>query len=110
MQHFDDVRGRRAVDHRGGNELVHGLVVGGVAWVVDEAGAADVDGAREEGHPEGLLVRDALEGTDEVGSFEVLGSVSTLKTIEEARKEGIPLTRESIGLEARRGYRILRMG
>lgn len=36
---------------------------------MDEACAADVDGAGEEGHSEGLLVCDALEGADEVGSF-----------------------------------------
>lgn len=40
---------------------------------MDETGAAAVDGAREEGHAEGFVVCDALEGADEVGAFEVLG-------------------------------------
>ena len=40
---------------------------------MDEAGAADVDAAAEEGHAEGFVVRDALERADEVGALEVLG-------------------------------------
>ena len=40
---------------------------------MDEAGAAAVNGAGEEGHAEGFLAGDALEGADEVGAFEVLG-------------------------------------
>jgi len=39
---------------------------------VDEAGAAAVDGAGEEGHADGFLVGYALEGADEVGAFQVL--------------------------------------
>jgi hypothetical protein len=39
---------------------------------VDEAGAAAVDGAGEEGHAQGFVVGDALEGADEVRAFEVL--------------------------------------
>ena len=50
VQQFEDVAGRRAVHDGRRDELVHGFVVGGVGWVVDEAGAADVDGAGEEGH------------------------------------------------------------
>ena len=38
-----------------------------------EAGAAAGDGAGEEGHAEGFLVGDSLEGADQVGTFEVLG-------------------------------------
>lgn len=47
-------------------------MIGGVGGIVDQAGAADVDGTGEEGHAEGFLVRDALEGADEVGALEVL--------------------------------------
>lgn len=54
----------RGVDDGGGDDLVHCFVVGGFGWVVNEAGAAAVDGAREEGHAEGFLVRDALKGAD----------------------------------------------
>lgn len=39
---------------------------------MDETGAADIDCPREEGHAEGLLVGDALKGTDEIGAFEIL--------------------------------------
>ncbi len=38
-----------------------------------ESRAADVDAAGEEGHAEGFVVGDALEGADDVGAFEVLG-------------------------------------
>ena len=69
VQHAQDVGGLWRVDDGGRDELVHGLVVGGVGGVVHEAGAADVDGAREEGHAEGFVVRDALEGADDVGAF-----------------------------------------
>lgn len=72
VEEFDDVGGGWGVDDGGGDELVHCFVVGWLGGVVDEAGAADVDGAGEEGHAEGLLVGDALEGADEVGAFEVL--------------------------------------
>ena len=74
MQHADDVAGHRGVDDGGGDELVHCFVVGGFGRVVDEAGAADVDAAGEEGHAQGFVVRDALEGADYVGAFEVLRS------------------------------------
>ena len=39
---------------------------------MDETRAAEVDAAGEEGHAEGFVVGDALEGADEVGAFEVL--------------------------------------
>ena len=64
VQQFEHVRGRGRVDDGGGNELVHGLVVGGFGRVVHEAGAAAVDGAGEESHAQASLVRDALEGAD----------------------------------------------
>ena len=73
VQHLEHVGWRRGVDDGGGDELVHGLVVGGLGRVVHEAGTAAVDGAGEEGHADGFLVGDALEGADEVGAFEVLG-------------------------------------
>ena len=50
-------------------------MVGGVGGVVDEAGAAGVDGAGEECHADGALVGDSLECADEVGAFEVLEMV-----------------------------------
>lgn len=39
---------------------------------MDEAGAAAVDAAAKEGHAEGFVVRDALEGANEVGALEIL--------------------------------------
>ena len=42
---------------------------------MDEAGAADVDAAGEEGHAERFVVGDSLEGADYVGTFEVLAKV-----------------------------------
>ena len=39
---------------------------------MDEAGAAAVHGAGEEGHADRALVGDSLEGADEVGSLEIL--------------------------------------
>lgn len=72
VQEFEHVGWRGDVDDGGGDDLVHGLVVGGFGWVVDEPGAAAVDGAGEEGHADGFLVGDALEGADEVCAFEIL--------------------------------------
>lgn len=43
---------------------------------MQETGAEGV-GAGEEGHADGFVVGDALEGADEVGAFEVLLRVST---------------------------------
>ena len=63
-EEFQDVGRGWCVDDGGGDELVHCFVVGGFGGVVDEAGAGDVDGAREEGHAEGFLVGDGLEGAD----------------------------------------------
>ena len=56
VQEFEDVGGRAGVDNGGGDELVHGLVVGGLRGVVDEAGAAAVHSTGEEGHANGFLV------------------------------------------------------
>ena len=64
VEEFEDVAWGRGVDDTGGNELVHCFVVGGVGGVVDEAGAAGVDCAGDEGHADGALVRDSLEGAD----------------------------------------------
>ena len=75
MEEFEEVGGGWGVDDGGGDELVHCFVVGGVGGVVQEAGAAAVDGAGEEGDAEGFLVGDALEGADEVGALEVLEGV-----------------------------------
>ena len=60
VQEFDDVVGCGGVDDGGADELVHGFVVAGFAGVVDEACAADVHAAGEEGHAERFVVRDAL--------------------------------------------------
>lgn len=73
VQQLEDVRRRRGVDDRGRDELVHGLVVRRLGRVVHQPRAAAVDGAREEGHAQRFLVRDALEGADQVGALKVLG-------------------------------------
>lgn len=39
---------------------------------MDEAGAAGVDTAREEGHAERFVVGDSLQGADEVCALKVL--------------------------------------
>ena len=64
VEEFEHVGGGRRVDYARGNELVHCFVVRGLGGVVDETGTADVDGAGEEGHAEGFLVGDLLEGAD----------------------------------------------
>ena len=43
-----------------------------MAWIVHEAGVAAGYRSGEEGHAEGFVVGYALEGADEVRSFEVL--------------------------------------
>jgi hypothetical protein len=73
VKHLDHVAWGRSADDRGGDDLVHSLVVGWVRRVVDEAGSAGVDGAGEESHSNGALVGDALERPDQVGAFQVLG-------------------------------------
>ena len=64
VEEFEDVGWWRGVDYRGRDELVHCFVVRGVRRVVNETRAAGVDGAGDEGHADGALVRDALEGTN----------------------------------------------
>lgn len=64
VQELEHVVWRGGGDDGAGDELVHGLVVGGVGGVVQEAGAAEGGAAAEEGHADGFLVRDALEGAD----------------------------------------------
>lgn len=64
VEEFEDVRGGRGVDDRGGDKLVHGFVVRGFGGVVYEAGAAAGNRAGEEGHAEGFLVGDTLESAD----------------------------------------------
>ena len=73
VQQLEQVGGCGAVDDGRRDQLVHGFVVRRLAGVVHEAGAAAGDGAGEEGHADGFLMRDALERADEVGAFEVLG-------------------------------------
>ncbi len=72
VEKFKNVGGGWCVDDGGRNELIHGFVVGGVGGVVNEAGAAGIHCAGNEGHADGALVRDTLEGADEVGALEVL--------------------------------------
>ena len=72
VEELEHVGRRAGVDDAGGDELIHCLMIGGLGRVVDEAGAAAVDGAREKCHANGFLVRYTLEGTDEVGPLEVL--------------------------------------
>lgn len=43
VKKFDHVAWRRRINDRGGDELVHGFVVGRAGWVVDKTGAANVD-------------------------------------------------------------------
>lgn len=64
VQEFEDVGWGRGVDHGGGDELVHCLVVGRLGGVVDKASAADVDGAGQESHAERFLVRNGLESAN----------------------------------------------
>lgn len=89
VEQAQDVAGQRGVDNGRRDQLVHGLVVGGVRRVVHEAGAAGVDAAGEEGHADGFVVRDALEGADEVGAFEVLewGFVSGWESLGDSFEE-----------------------
>ena len=72
VEELEHVARRGAVDDGGRNELVHGLVVRGAGRVVDETGAAAVDGAGEKGHADGALVGYPLECADEVSTLEVL--------------------------------------
>lgn len=64
VQEFDDVARLRGVDDRGGDELIHRLMIARMGRIVDEPGATDVDGAGEESHAEGFVVGDSLEGAD----------------------------------------------
>ena len=72
VQEFEDVGGRGRVDDGTGDQLVHSFMGGGVGGVVEESGAAGRHGAGEEGNADGALLRDSLQGADEVGAFEVL--------------------------------------
>lgn len=72
MEHLDDVGWGRGVDRWGRDELVHGLVVGGVARIVDKTGTTDIDGTGEESHTKGFLMGNALQCTNKISAFEVL--------------------------------------
>ena len=54
--------------------MVHCLMVAGFGRIVHEACAADVHAAGHEGHAQGFVVGDSLEGADYVGAFEVLST------------------------------------
>lgn len=60
VQELVDVGVLRSVDYARCDELVHCFVVAWVGGVVDEACAAEVHAAREEGHADGSFVRDSL--------------------------------------------------
>lgn len=72
VEDAEDVGGGRGVDDGRGDQLVHGLVGGGVGGVVEQAGAAGGHGAGEEGDADGALLGDGLEGADQIGALEVL--------------------------------------
>ena len=87
MKHLDHVAWGWSADDRGGDDLIHSLVVGWVGRVVDEAGSAGVDRAGEESHTNGALVGDALERPDQVGAFQVLGE-ALVSGSERRKKKG----------------------
>ena len=60
MQQSKDIVARWAVDYRGRDDLVHGLVILRPCWVVYKTRTATVDSAREEGYSQRLVVSDAL--------------------------------------------------
>jgi hypothetical protein len=62
-------------------------VIRGVGGIVDEAGAACVYAAGEEGHAERLVVRDSLEGADEVSTLKILEL--NVVSIVLVRKQGV---------------------
>lgn len=72
VEKLENIRWRRRVDDGSSDKLIHGLVVGRLGGIVDETGAADIDGSREESHAERLLVGNALESADEIGALEIL--------------------------------------
>ncbi len=47
-------------------------------WIVDEASAASVDGARNKSEADRALMRDTLERANKVGAFKILQEVSRL--------------------------------
>lgn len=112
VEELDDVRRRRTVDYRRRDELVHRLVVRGVSGIVHQTCATDVDGAREERHAQGLLVRYSLESANKIRPLQVLRTIRAgkLDEVKQARREYIPLIHVSIGLSTRRGCRILQTG
>lgn len=72
VKKFDDVRRGRAVHYSRGDNLIHSLMVGGMGRIVHQTCAADIDGTGEEGHAQGLLMRNALQGPDEVRPLKIL--------------------------------------
>ena len=57
---------------------------------MDQAGARDVDSAREEGHTEGFLMGNGLEGADEIGALEILGDLGSVSRVQGSRAEKSP--------------------
>ena len=72
VEHFQHIIAGWSVDDGRGDELVHGFVVVGTRWVVQETGAAAGDRAGQDGNAEGTGLGDGLEGANEVRAFEVL--------------------------------------
>lgn len=56
VQKLEHIRRRRGVDDRGGDELIHGLVIRGFGGVMHKTGAAAVDCTGEECHADGFLM------------------------------------------------------
>lgn len=52
--------------------MIHGFMVGGERGIMHESGTTGVDGTRKESHAERLLMRNALEGANKVGSLKIL--------------------------------------
>lgn len=60
VKELEDIRWRRRVYNRSGDELIHCFVVGGFSRVVHDASTAAVDSTTKEGHPNGFLMSNAL--------------------------------------------------
>lgn len=52
VEKLKDIGGGRCIHDRGGDDLVHCFVVGWFGRIMNEAGAAAVNGTRKKGHPD----------------------------------------------------------
>lgn len=78
VQESESVAARRSVHHRGGDDLVHCLVVLRPGRIMYQTSATAIHRSREERHAHRLVMRDALQCSDEVCSLEVLFAISTV--------------------------------